>query len=165
MNDILGQLNEMSNISCLQLVPFNEKEDVKLPNRSTFKSKHPLYVLYASQDYSLYTGPIGEDIINADKETEIHTGVKIDIAQNVELIAFAPRNRFFGEPIFMKEPEIFIDPDYRGELVFTACELYQSEFLDPDEHCTIHICKGDPICYLKVTVTGSGGLHVSVKGI
>ena len=165
MSDILGQLNEMSNISCLQLVPFNEKEDVKLPNRSRFKSKHPLYVLYASQDYSLYTGSLGPDSMNSDREREIHAGVKIDIARNVELIAFAPRNRFFGESIFMKEPEIFIDPDYRGELVFSACELYHSEFVDPEEHCTIHIKKGDPICYLKVVVTASGGLHVSVKGV
>lgn len=163
MSDILGQLKEMSNVSCLQLVPFNEKEDTKLPCRVDLN--RPLYVLYASQDYSLYTGSLGPDSMNSDRERKIHTGVKIDIAQNVELVAFAPRNRFFGEPIFMKEPEIFIDPDYRGELAFSAYELYHSEFVDPEEHCTIHIKKGDPVCYLKVVGTADGGLHVSVKGV
>ena len=156
MNDILGQLKEMSNVSCLQLVSI--EEGAKLPDRVS--TKRPLYVLYALKDYCLKTGPL---VVSPDRSVEIDTGIAIDLAQNVDIVAFAPRNRCFYESMFMKEPEIFIDADYRGEISFIAEELYQSEFLDPGNDDTIWIQKGDPICYLKVTPTNNSALHVSVK--
>ena len=145
MNDILSSLKEKSK---QPYVKFKKcSPDTKSPAVSSI---YPgLYILYASKDYSLDTNR---------NDQIIDSGLTIEYAINVEMIAFAPYERRFDdsgalikwEPyITMKEPEFLISEDYRGSLEFPAYLLYKHEF-EYYNHSEIFISKGDPICYLKI---------------
>ena len=155
MSDILSQLERSCSECYVEFARITET--AKCPNRSRFSSF--LYILYADKDYCIWAD---SSKTNDDRDIEIGTGVEITSARNVDLVAFAPKNRHFYQELFMKEPEIFIDASYRGELSFLASELYQSEFLDPETTC-IFIQKGDPICYLQISKSNLDGILIKIS--
>lgn len=147
MSDVIAKLNTLKETPTIEFC--KAADGAKLPKRCT--DNPSLFILFAVQDYTIYAGTLIDGEYNEDADKEILTGIKIKSAHNVELTAFAPVEiDGFEREIFEKQSEIVINPKHKYQLAFKASQLFRVDFssLRPT---VLHIRKGDPICYLKVT--------------
>lgn len=150
MSDFISELEQLKRKNYIEFC--KAYDDAKLPNDVDITTNTSIVVLYAANNYEIYTGTLvdedGHETTDAD--VEIDTGVKIKHADNVELTAFAPVNlKGFNDTIIEKQSELWINPDSDSSISFKASELFRISFLNRPP-TTIRIKKGDPICFLKV---------------